>query len=138
MLDRKAIVYGVLIYIGLYVAHLLIIPLVAKVTEDTGTFSFLWILNQLLGFATVGVSGFVAGHIARRRRFSHGFSVGALGTVISALAALLVSLFAALEPPSIDSVFGWLITNGFLSGLAAMFSENFDRGKSSTKDHRAF
>lgn len=138
MLNRKAIVYGVLIYLALYGAHLLIIPVFAKLTDDREAFSFLWILNQFLGIATVGVSGFLAGRMAGERLFTHGFSVGALGTVISAIAALLVSLFTARESPSIDAVVGWLATNGALSGVAAMLSKNNDQRKSLSDHRRAF
>lgn len=127
MLNPKALCYGVLVFAGLYVVHVFIVPVAAKVFHDTETFSVLWILNQALGFATVGVSGFVAGHIARERRFVHGATVGALGTIGSAVAAAIIAFFTSQKMPALASVFPWLLTNGLLSGIGALLSENYDR-----------
>lgn len=138
MLKRRAIIYGVLIYVALYCVHLLVIPIATRFFEGSETFSFLWILNQVLGFATVGVSGFVAGRMAGERRFLHGFTVGATGTVVTALAALAVSSITGRAPPQLISVFAWLITNGFLSGIAAGVSSNLRSDAAEDDDGRTF
>lgn len=132
--NPKAVGYGVLVFAALYCAHLLIVPVAAKLFSDTEPFSALWILNQVLGFATVGVSGFVAGRIAGERRFSHGALVGALGTLASAVAAAIMAFFTSQEMPALASVIPWLVTNGFLSGIGALLSEREHRKpKSSPK-----
>lgn len=115
-------------FAALYAAHVFILPVAAKVFSDTEPFSALWILNQVLGFATVGVSGFVAGRIAGERQFAHGALVGALGTVVSAVAAAIMAFFTFQKMPALASVIPWLVTNGFLSGIGALLSER-DRRK---------
>ncbi|MGH8614956.1 MAG: hypothetical protein ACREYF_23780 [Gammaproteobacteria bacterium] len=127
MFNPKALGYGVLVFAALYAAHLFIVPIATKVFSDTEPFSALWILNQVLGFATVGVSGFVAGRIAGERHFFHGALVGALGTVASAVAAAIMAFFTSQKMPALASVIPWLVTNGFLSGIGALLSE---------RDHR--
>lgn len=126
--NPKALGYGVLVFAALYAVHVLIIPVAAKVFSGTEPFSALWILNQVLGFATVGVSGFVAGRIAGERQFSHGALVGALGTIASAVAAAVMAFFTSQKMPVLVSVILWLVTNGFLCGLGALLSEG-DRRK---------
>jgi hypothetical protein len=123
VIHPKALGYGVLVFAALYVAHVFIIPIAAQIFTETSPFSPLWILNQVLGFATVGVSGFVAGRIAGERQFFHGALVGALGTVASAVAAAIMAFFTSQKMPAVVSVILWLITNGFLSGMGALLSE---------------
>ena len=77
MIHQKAIVYGVLAFIGLYTAHLLIVPFFAGLLGKGG--AILGLLSQLLGIAAFdpGLSGRSSSGRTRlypwlyRRRFGH-------------------------------------------------------------------
>ncbi|MGH8659312.1 MAG: hypothetical protein ACREV4_12790 [Gammaproteobacteria bacterium] len=122
-------------FAALYAAHVIILPIAAKVFAGTEPFSTLWILNQVLGFTTVGVSGYVAGRIAGKRHFSHGALVGAVGTVASAVAAAIIAFFTSQKMPALASVIPWLVTNGFLSGIGALLSERDPRKPKSDREN---
>lgn len=127
VLNPKALSYGVLVFALLYAAHVVIIPIAAKAFSDTEPFSALWIMNQVLGFATVGVSGFVAGRIAGERQFAHGALVGAIGTLASAVAAAVMAFFTSQKLPTLLGLILWMITNGLLCGIGAVLSERAHR-----------
>ena len=122
MIHQKAIVYGVLAFIGLYTAHLLIVPFFAGLLGKGG--AILGLLSQLLGIAALLIPGFLAGRLAGERGFTHGCIVGALGTLASALVAFVVSVFAGSEfLVGIHSLFR-LLLNSMLSGFGGMLGEN--------------
>ena len=123
MLRQKALLYGIATFAAFYTAHLMIVPLFAGIVDKPGTSTSLYILHQVLGLATVIVSGYVAGAVAGARRFLHGFTVGAAGTLLSALAAYWVNWLSRNGASPIANLFLWLPVNGFLSGLGALFSQ---------------
>lgn len=77
-----------------------------------------------MGIAIPLVSGFTAGRIAAERGFTHGAIVGVIGTLLSALAATLVSLFRAKGIPISGTVFLWIITHAMVCGLGGMAGED--------------
>ena len=80
-------------------------------------------LGQLMGVAILLVPGFLAGRIATERGFTHGVVTGAIGTLLTALAALIVALFRSRGIPISGTLFFWLIMNSMLCGFGGMASE---------------
>jgi putative membrane protein (TIGR04086 family) len=70
--------------------------------------------------ATCLVSGFVAGRIAGERGFLHGLGAGGLGTVITALAAVLWSFMTGADFPFLATLPFWVVVNGFLGAFAGL------------------
>jgi fructose-specific phosphotransferase system IIC component len=124
-IDRKALLWGTGVFIALYVLHLLLLPLLVG-TEQGGkaSDSTLYGIHQFLGLATCLVSGFVAARVAGRNGFLHGFVVGSLGTVVTALAAVLWSLVAGAKFPVLGTLPFWLVVNGFLGAFAGLVASN--------------
>ncbi len=124
MINRKAIYQGTLVFLALYVVHLIVVPILLRSLEDAKNSSVFWGIHQFLGVATCLISGFIAGRIAGQRGFFYGFNVGALGTVISALAALLWALVVGSKSPSLATLPFWIMINGFLGAFAGLLANN--------------
>ena len=80
-------------------------------------------LSQLMGVIIILVPGFLAGRIATERGFIHGAATGAIGTLLTALAALIVALFRSRGIPISGTLFFWLIMNSILCGFGGMVAE---------------
>jgi hypothetical protein len=124
--NLKALGYGVLAFIGCYLANLLLVPLLASGADamaSEGARFVYWFLRQSLGLAALFVPGFLAGRIATRRGFSHGAIAGVIGTLLSALAATLVALFRSKGIPVSGTILFWLFTNAVVAGIGGMVGE---------------
>jgi putative membrane protein (TIGR04086 family) len=127
MINRKAIYQGTLVFIVLYAVHLIAVPILLSSIEDAKSSSVLWGIHQFLGIATCLIPGFIAGRIAGERGFFYGFNVGALGTVLSAVAALLWAVIAKSRLPSMATLPFWIMINGFLGAFAGFLATSIDR-----------
>jgi hypothetical protein len=126
-INRRAVVQGTLVFLALYCIHLLVLPMVAESFAKGDNASVMFGVHQLLGLATCLVSGYVAGSIAGEKGFFYGLGVGAMGTLISALAAVIWSLTMGARFPELQRLPFWIMINGFLSafaGLLATYTED--------------
>jgi hypothetical protein len=125
-LNLKAVIYGVLTFLGLYFINILVSQLLLSAISPMaagGTNYAYMFLSQLMGVAVLLVPGFVAGRIATERGFTHGAVTGAIGTLLTALAALIVAFFRSRGIPISGTLFFWLIMNSMLCGFGGMASE---------------
>jgi hypothetical protein len=125
-LNLKAVIYGVLTFVGLYFINILVSQLLSSAISPMaagGTNYVYMFLSQLMGVAVLLVPGFVAGRIATERGFTHGAVTGAIGTLLTALAALIVAFFRSRGIPISGTLFFWLIMNSMLCGFGGMASE---------------
>ncbi|MDQ3958845.1 MAG: hypothetical protein M3255_00780 [Pseudomonadota bacterium] len=125
-LNLKAVIYGVLAYVGLYFIDILVVQLLASATSSMaadGTNYVYSLLSQFMGVVVILVPGFLAGRIATERGFTHGAVTGAIGTLLTALAALIVALFRSRGIPISGTLFFWLIMNSMLCGFGGMAGE---------------
>lgn len=118
----RAVVQGTLVFIALYCVHLLILPWVSEAFSKGDGESLVFAVHQFLGLATCLVSGYVAASIAGENGFFHGLGVGALGTVISALAAVVWSLTLGSPFPTLSRLPFWIMVNGFLAAFAGLLA----------------
>ena len=135
IINRKAIFQGTAIFIVLYFIHLMILPALAKSGQRGEDGAAIFGLHQRLGVATCLISGFFGARIAGERGFFYGFNVGALGTVISALAAILWAALTGAKFPPIGMLPFWIVVNGFLAAFAGLFAVNFGAA-AETKDRQ--
>jgi hypothetical protein len=126
-LNGRALGVGVALYLGLYVAHLLLLPVLMSPGADGKPDTGLYGLGQLLGLATCLLSGFFAGRIAGTQGFVHGLIVGAVGTVITALAALGWGAATGAGLPSVVTLPFWMTVNGFLSAVGGFAAVNVEQ-----------
>lgn len=123
--NRRAIIQGTLVFIGLYTLQILLIPLLAKFVEGGWKSVGLSGFRQVLGIAICMVSGYVAARIAGERGFFHGFNVGAFGTLLTALAAVVFSFLFGIQTPFLESLPLWVVVHGFLAGVGGLLTVNF-------------
>jgi hypothetical protein len=126
-INRRAILQGMLVFIALYCIHLLVLPTVAESFAKGDNASVMFGVHQFLGLATCLASGYVAGSIAGESGFFYGLGVGALGTLLSALAAVIWSMTMGSTFPELQRLPFWIMVNGFLSafaGLLATYAED--------------
>jgi putative membrane protein (TIGR04086 family) len=125
-LNLKAVIYGVLTFVGLYFINILVVQLLLSATSDVAAgganYAYMF-LSQLMGVIILLVPGFLAGRIANERGFIHGAVTGAIGTLLTALAALIVALFRSRGIPISGTLFFWLIMNSMLCGFGGMAAE---------------
>ncbi len=130
----KPILVGTAVFALLYFIHIMILPLLRNSLE-TGEGGAMFVIHQMLGVATCFVSGYVAARIAGKRGFFYGFNVGALGTVLSALAAVAWSkiMGAGLPGLGLATLPFWIFVNGSLAGFAGLLftntADNDDSGR---------
>ncbi|PZN72737.1 MAG: hypothetical protein DM484_23965 [Candidatus Methylumidiphilus alinenensis] len=129
--NPKAIIIGTSVFALLYVIHILILPLL-KNSLDMGEGGSMFAVSQMLGVSTCLISGYIAARVSGERGFFYGFNVGALGTVLSALAAVAWSMFTGAKLPGLGLVTlpYWIFVNGSLAGFAGLLVINMiDEGK---------
>lgn len=124
-LNREALVKGTLVFLGLYTLHLISVPLLTRAFEGGWKSSALFGLSQIIGVATCLVAGYVAARIAGEKGFMYGFNVGALGTLITALGAIVFSFLFKVKFPLLDRLPFWLMVNGFLAAFGGIMTTNF-------------
>lgn len=123
--DAKAVLWGLGVFLGLYVLHLLLLPwLVGAGAGGKEGDAALYGLHQFLGLATCLVSGFVAARIAGNRGFLHGGLVGLLGTLVTALLAMLWAGVTGAKFLGLTTLPFWLMVNGFLGAFAGIVATN--------------
>ncbi len=129
--NPKAIIIGTAVFALIYFIHIMILPLL-KSSLDMGEGDAMFAVSQMLGVATCFISGYVSARIAGERGFFYGFNVGALGTVLSALAAAAFSLLAGAKLPGMGlrTLPFWIFVNGSLAGFAGLLVTNMiEEGK---------
>lgn len=128
-INRKAIFQGTAVFAGLYILHLVIVPILAQFMEGGWKSPALFGLSQLIGVLTCVAGGFVAGRVAQERGFFYGFNVGALGTILSAAAAALWSLVTGAKLPLLWSLPVMILVNGFIGAVSGIVATNFEQIK---------
>ena len=129
--NPKAILVGTAVYAFIYIVHIMILPLL-KNSLEMGEGEAMFAVSQMLGVATCFISGYVSARIAGQRGFFYGFNVGALGTVLSALAATAFSLATGARMPvlGLRTLPFWIFVNGSLAGFAGLLVINMvEEGK---------
>jgi hypothetical protein len=129
--NPRAIIVGTAVFALIYGVHILILPLL-KDSLDVGAGNAMFFVSQMLGVATCFISGYVSARIAGERGFFYGFNVGALGTVLSALAAAAFSLATGARMPGLGlrALPFWIFVNGSLAGFAGLLVINMvEEGK---------
>jgi len=130
-INPKAIIVGTAVFALIYAVHIMILPLL-KDSLDTGDGDAMFAVSQMLGVSTCFISGYVSARIAGERGFFYGFNVGALGTVLSALAAYAFSMATGARLPGLGlrALPFWLFVNGSLAGFAGLMVINMvEEGK---------
>ncbi|BBL69903.1 hypothetical protein [Methylogaea oryzae] len=127
--NRKAIIQGTLVFIGLYTLQILLIPVLAKFVDGGWKSVGLSGFRQVLGVAICLGAGYVAGRIAGERGFLHGFNAGAFGTLLTAVAAVAFSFMFGIQAPFLDSLPVWVVLHGALAGVGGLMTVNFLVGK---------
>lgn len=129
--NPKAILIGTAVFAFIYFIHIMILPLL-KNSLDMGNGDAMFAVSQMLGVATCFISGYVSARIAGERGFFYGFNVGALGTVLSALAAVAFSMATGAKLPGLGLHIlpFWIFVNGSLAGFAGLMVINMvEEGK---------
>ncbi|HWP01168.1 MAG TPA: hypothetical protein VNL74_11205 [Methylococcus sp.] len=127
-INHKAILFGIALYLLLYGLHIALLPVLAQLLEQGANASGLYGVHQLLGVATCLGAGYLGGRIADERGFFYGFSIGGLGTIITALAALFWAAITSKPWPSLAMLPFWLVVNGFLAAFAGFLATADDKG----------
>jgi hypothetical protein len=130
--DRRAVVKGVIVFIGLLIAYdllgLVFIKIAEQLGEKSGTLSaVLTYSGRLLWIVSVMVPGAVAGRAAGKHFFLHGILVGMIGSVIAVLFDLFGSLATgarSLMNPSL--LVGNFLATVLLCGFGGMVGEPRD------------
>ncbi|MBM4201655.1 MAG: hypothetical protein FJ189_10265 [Gammaproteobacteria bacterium] len=125
-INVRAAVQGTLVFIALYCIHLLILPWLSEAFAQGDAESIVFGVHQFLGLATCMASGYVAASIAGEKGFFYGLGVGALGTLISALAAVIWSLTMDSPFPPLARLPFWVMVNGFLAAFAGLLATYSD------------
>jgi putative membrane protein (TIGR04086 family) len=132
-LNPKALIVGTAVFAALYFIHLMILPLLMK-SLNSGGGELIFGVHQGLGLATCLLSGYIAARIAGRRGFMHGFNVAAIGTVLSALAAVLWSKLMDAPFPGLAMLPFWIFVNGSLAGFAGLFATEYGKENKGEED----
>ncbi len=124
-INGKALTWGISIFLGLYVFHLILLPTLVGESAATGEYQgILFAINQLLGLATCLVSGFVAAKKAGHHGFVHGGIVGGVSTILTALMAMLWAIVTGAKFFGLETLPFWLVINGFLCAFAGLLATN--------------
>jgi len=129
--NPKAIIIGTAVFVLIYCIHILILPLL-RFKLEMGDGNAMFAVSQMLGVATCFISGYVSASISGERGFFYGFNVGALGTVLTALAAVAFSWLTGAKMPGsgLHTLPYWLFVNGSLAGFAGLLVINMiEEGK---------
>jgi hypothetical protein len=132
--NPKAILIGTAVFAFIYGIHVMILPLLRD-SLDSGEGTAMFFVSQMLGVATCFISGYVSARIAGEHGFFYGFNVGALGTLLSALAAVGFSMLtgAVLPGTSLRALPFWIFVNGSLAGFAGLLINTLDNAAANRK-----
>lgn len=124
-LNGRALLWGIGLFMLLYTLHVLLLPiLVGERVSGSEYQGLLYGINQLLGISTCFVPGFVCGKISGRMGFVHGAIVGGVGTILTALLAMLWSLATGARFFGLAMIPFWLLINIFLSAFAGFIANS--------------
>ncbi len=124
-INGKALLWGIAIFLGIYVLHISLLPLlIGKEAAESGNQGVLYAVNQALGLATCLVSGFVAARKADHHGFVHGGIVGVIGTILTALMAMIWAILTGAKFAGLATMPFWLVVNGFLCAFAGLLATN--------------
>jgi hypothetical protein len=133
--DKKAIIWGLATFAGLYVFHAVVIPFLVNISDrNIISGSLIWSLHQLLGLLICVIAGFISGYIAGDGGFKNGFIVGMLGTLLSAALASMMPVSPVSSYPLGVKVVSWLLVNGVITGLAGIFGVTVAVKKSGVRE----
>lgn len=122
-LHGPAILKGIALFLGLYVFHVGLLPLLIGERAAASDYqSLLYGIHQLLGLITCLLPGFVAAKIARSHGFFHGGLVGGVGTLLTALMAMGWALLTGARMMGLGMLPFWLVINVFLCAFAGMLA----------------
>lgn len=128
-LDGKALTFGLFLFLFLYILHVLLLPLmVGEQAAQSEYQGLLYGINQLLGISTCMFPGFVAGKKSGQQGFLHGGIVGGVGTILTALGAMLWSLITGAKFMGLGMLPFWLLINVFLSGFGGFIANSETQG----------
>lgn len=125
IINGKALLWGITIFLGLYLFHLVLLPTLIGQEAATGEHKeLLYFVNQALGLATCLVSGFVAARVAGHHGFVHGGIVGGVSTILTALLAMLWAIVTGAKFYGLETLPFWLLINAFLCAFAGLMATN--------------
>jgi hypothetical protein len=125
MIDGKALRWGILIFLGLYMIHVVLLPILVGQNAAFSEYKeVLYFLNQALGLATCLISGFVAARVAGHHGFIHGGIVGGVSTILTALLAMLWAIITGAKFFGLETLPFWVVINGFLCAFAGLIATN--------------
>lgn len=122
-LHGSALLKGIALFLGLYTLHVVFLPLlVGERAANSDYQSLLYGLSQLLGVLTCLAPGFVTAKIARTHGFLHGGLVGGIGTILTALMAMVWAVLTGARMMGLAMLPFWLVINVFLCAFAGMLA----------------
>ena len=124
-LNGKALVWGIALFLILYVVHIVFLPqLVGEAAATGDNAGILYTINQALGLATCLVPGFIAAKKAGHHGFIHGGVVGGISTVLTALLAMVWAIITGGKFFGLETLPFWLLINAFLCAFAGLVATN--------------
>lgn len=117
-LNLRAISWGLVAYIGLYVFQATLLTLVFNLAA--ASIGSAVILSQLLGLVSWVLAGYVAGRKARLSGALHGLTVGGAGAVLLLAGALALASMFGFEgagPNFFALGIGWVVLSCIFCGI---------------------
>lgn len=126
-INGKALVRGIVLFLVLYVIHVIFLPQLLGEQAATGEYQgLLYGINQALGLATCLIPGFLAAKIAGHHGFVHGGLVGGISTILTALIAMIWAIATGGKFFGLETLPFWLVINMFLSAFAGLIATNLE------------
>lgn len=126
-INGKALVRGIVLFLVLYVIHVVFLPQLLGEQAATGEYQgLLYGINQALGLATCLIPGFLAAKIAGHHGFVHGGLVGGISTILTALIAMIWAIATGGKFFGLETLPFWLVINMFLSAFAGLIATNLE------------
>jgi prepilin signal peptidase PulO-like enzyme (type II secretory pathway) len=126
-INGKALVRGIVLFLVLYVIHVVFLPQLVGEQAATGEYQgLLYGINQALGLATCLIPGFLAAKIAGHHGFIHGGLVGGVSTILTALIAMIWAIATGGKFFGLETLPFWLVINMFLSAFAGLIATNLE------------
>ncbi len=131
-IDLRAVMKGVVVFVGLFIAYFLIGLAFTQLGSSLGTKNpmvsgVIAFSNRLLWIASIMVPGWVAGRAAGKSFFLHGALVGVIGGAFSVFLLFLGSLAIGTRSPFDSMLPLSLLITAFLCGFGGLVGEH--RGK---------
>ncbi len=124
-INGKALVWGIATFCTLYTLHVVVLPwLIGSQAAGSENRELLYGISQFMGLATCLGAGYVAAHKSGHHGFVHGGIVGAVSTVITALAAMVWAIITEAKFFGLETLPFWMVINGFLGAFAGLLRTN--------------